>query len=258
MVRGFQLQKVLQLVELTRQSEKDAQRLLQSSQWDVSRAVDIFYRTPATPQGQTPCMTNTKSINTKSINTLFDKYQDPDKRDSITVDGCILLCQDLGIEPTALEFLLVSHQLNSERMGEMTRQGFVEGCVKHHCDTVEGLAQAMQTLKTQMDTGVDTALRSIYNYAFLFGRQTGQKSLSLEAAIELWRLLLTGRFHLLDSWIQFLQEKHGKAISRDTWSLFYEFASQKDLNVDTHDADGAWPILIDQFVDYLQSTVAMD
>jgi hypothetical protein len=30
-------------------------------------------------------------------------------------------------------------------------------------------------------------------------------NIALEAAVELWRLLLTGRFSLLDQWIQFLE-----------------------------------------------------
>lgn len=62
-------------------------------------------------------------------------------------------------------------------------------------------------------------------------------NIALEAATELWRLLLADKFSLLEDWIKFLevkfqyisllnlvvmrfsQEKHGKAISRDTWNL---------------------------------------
>ncbi|KAI7901381.1 Cullin binding-domain-containing protein [Cokeromyces recurvatus] len=115
------------------------------------------------------------------------------------------LCQDLGIEPTQLEFLLLSHQLGSERMGEFTREGFIKGFFQLKVDSIEKLKRALNTtLKEQFQT--EQGFRKVYNYAFLFGRQTGQKNLSLEAAIELWRLLLSShRFSLLEEWIKFLE-----------------------------------------------------
>lgn len=101
---------------------------------------------------------------------------DNQKPDLITVDGTMQLCQDLDIEPTQLEFLLISHQLGSERMGEFTRDAFTKGCVQLQVDTVEKLKQALNTtLKQQFQT--DEGFRKIYSYAFLLGRQTGQKSL---------------------------------------------------------------------------------
>ncbi|KAL0083143.1 Cullin binding-domain-containing protein [Phycomyces blakesleeanus] len=234
-----QQQKLSQLIEFTRLSENDARRLLMISNWDINTAIDNFYQNPRIKHE--PQRTD---FNPRLAQKMFDKYQDPEKRDKITVEGCMLLCEDLGIEPTALEFLLISHQLNSKMMGEFTRQEFVEGCTKLQCDTPQKLKNIIPSLRNNLSD--DASFREIYSYAFVFGRQFQQKSLSLEAAVELWRLLLTGRFSMLDQWIQFLEEKHGKAISRDTWNLFFEFASQKDLDLSKHDAEGAWPILIDE------------
>ncbi|CAO3643174.1 unnamed protein product [Cunninghamella echinulata] len=183
---------------------------------------------------------------------MFDKYEDPDKKDWITVDGTMELCTGLDIDPTQLEFLLLSYHLGSDRMGEFNRQKFLDACIQMGCDSLDKLKSTLVKAKSDLEN--PDYFRKIYNYAFLFGRQSGQKNLSLEAAVELWRLLLTGRFSMIDQWVTFLEEKHRKAISRDTWNLFLDFATQPSFNTDTHDAEGAWPILIDEFVEYIKET----
>ncbi|KAG5550848.1 hypothetical protein RHGRI_009328 [Rhododendron griersonianum] len=45
--------------------------------------------------------------------------------------------------------------------------------------------------------------------------------------------------------------RHNKAISRDTWSQLLEFARMVDPTLSNYDAEGAWPYLIDEFVEYL-------
>lgn len=86
------------------------------------------------------------------------------------------LCQDLNIEPTQLEFLLISQQLGSERMGEFSRDGFTKGCYDLQVDSLDKLKNQLNTtLKDRFQT--EEGFRKVYNYAFLIGRQTGQKSL---------------------------------------------------------------------------------
>ena len=47
-----------------------------------------------------------------------------------------------------------------------------------------------------------------------------------------------------------MTEKHGKAITRDTWSQALEFSRSIGPELEGYDPAGAWPYLIDEFVEH--------
>ena len=81
-------------------------------------------------------------------------------------------------------------------------------------------------------------------------------------ASEFWRLLLgpdspglvwAGKHHgtpWLDWWLAFLNEKGGKAVSKDLWVQTLSFAQQSrdDEDLAFWSEDAAWPGMIDEFV----------
>ncbi len=86
-------------------------------------------------------------------------------------------------------------------------------------------------------------------FAFDYNIPPGTKGLPIDTAIQLYPLILDGRFTHLALWLEFLEtRKH--VISRDSHSMLHEFATTISADLSNFDEDGAWPVLLDEFVEF--------
>jgi len=92
--------------------------------------------------------------------------------------------------------------------------------------------------------------KRVYLFTYAFARPEGQRALPLDMAIEYWKLLLRDRYTYLDLWIEFLRENYNKTIPKDTWNLLYDFVEDIGTEFSKYDENGAWPVIIDEFVAY--------
>ncbi|KAF3623709.1 putative DCN1-like protein 1-like isoform X2 [Capsicum annuum] len=146
--------------------------------------------------------------------------------------------------------LVLSWHMKAATMCEFSKQEFISGLQSLGIDSLEKLREKLPFMRSEMRD--EHKFREIYNFAFSWAKEKGQKSLALDTAIGMWQLLFAEKqWPLVDHWCQFLQARHNKAISRDTWSQLLEFARNVDPALSNYDAEGAWPYLIDEFVEYL-------
>ncbi|KAI0523403.1 hypothetical protein KFK09_005798 [Dendrobium nobile] len=215
--------KVQQFMAITGTSEKVALQALKSSDWHLEGAFDIFYSQPHIRA----------TTDSRHLEELYNRYKDT-YADMILVDGISLLCNDLQVDPQDIVTLVLSWHMKAATMCEFSRQEFIGGLQSLGVDTIQKFREKIPSLRAELKD------------------ERGQKSLSLETAIGMWQLLFAEKhWPLVDHWCDFLQARHNKSITRDTWSQLLEFAKTIDPELSNYDAEGAWPYLIDEFVEYL-------
>ena len=238
-----QRDKVAAVVSVTGASAKAAGECLAATGWALDAAVDRYY---ATGGG---------GVDRAAIRRAFDGYADEDSPDMMLADGVSRFCDDLGVDPEDPVLLALSWHFDAATMCEFSRREFEEGMAALRCDGVPALRAALPRLRAELDSRPTVA--RIYNHAFLFAREKGQKILQQDVAVALWRLLLTPeRWRYIDDWCAFLAERHNRAISRDTWQQLLEFIQAVKPDLADYDDAGAWPYLVDEFVEWMRENRA--
>ncbi|XP_059666728.1 uncharacterized protein LOC132312389 isoform X2 [Cornus florida] len=165
-------------------------------------------------------------------------------------DGITQLCTDIEVDPQDIVMLVCSWHMKAATMCEFTKEEFSAGCKALGIDSTERFRERLEFMRSELKD--EKKFREIYNFAFGWAKEKGQKTLALSTALGMWQLLFAEKdWPYMDEWCEFIQEKYGKSISEDLWSQLLEFSSTIEPSLSNYDAAGAWPFLIDDFVEFL-------
>lgn len=217
---------------------------LKAAGWGVEGGIDVFYSSGFSFAPQ-------PTIDRGAIEALFNKYKDAND-ESMLAEGVGQLCEDLGVDPADVVMLVLSWHFNAATMCEYSKDEFTSGMASLNCDSLSKLQAKLPELRRELDD--PAKFKDIYNYAYNFSREKGQKCVQLDTAVGMWGLLLQSRWPMLDSWVSFLTEHHKRAISRDTWSQLWDFIRSVKEDLSDYDENGAWPYLIDEFVEHVRES----
>lgn len=238
---------VRQLVACSGATESQAIKALKENSWSLEAAADAFFAEGGGAQS---------SVDSAKITKLFDDYKEPGA-ETIQVGGVERFCKDLKVEPSDPILLLISWRMKAATMCIYTREEWTRGMTEMGVDSIEGLRSIFGELRLELDD--PAAFRSYYVWCFGFCKEPnfGVRTLPTEVAMQMWELTLDSRFPRLALWGEFLANQKVRAVTKDVWDMLYEFATGVDENLSDYDEDGAWPVLIDEFVDFLRERLGL-
>jgi len=232
-----QKKKVTEFISITQSTETKAISYLKNNSWQIESSVDSYFSDPS----------NIPQVSSNTIESLFNTYKDKDE-DKISGENLARLCKDIKVTNELMEFAVL-WRFKAVVLGEISKKEFIDTLTRIGIDSISKLENDIKSLKTSID-GSESTYKELYNYTYDLGKMENQKNVSLDMAIELWNVVLSNKFKDSEIWFNFLREKHNLAISRDCWTLFFDFVKIANDSIDKYDSDGAWPVLIDEFVEY--------
>lgn len=193
--------------------------------------------------------TATNVFNSKLCISWFHEYTSPDE-DTLGPEGMEKFCEDIGVEPENIVMLSLAYKLDAKSMGFFTLAEWLKGMTELQCDCILKVRQKLDYLRSLLDDPVQ--FKNIYRYAFDFARDKDQRSMDIDTAKAMLALLLGRQWPLFSSFHLFLDQSKYKVINKDQWCNVLEFSRTILPDLSNYDEDGAWPVLLDEFVEWFK------
>lgn len=234
--------------------------------YKLDQACDAYYSQNGRPA---PAVNQAEEKARKNLEALFEKYRSTDDMsDTCGVEGTMEYLTELEINLEDASFLIPLEIVQAPALGEMSKDGFVNGWLKAGAES-KSVLDTVAKQKTYLNNlaaglGSDPALfKRVYKHTFICSKDRGQKAIPLDNALVYWEMLFnppgmewkSKSIDWLQLWQEFLREKWEKTVNRDMWNQTLEFAikSSKDDTMSFWSAEGAWPSVIDDFVVWVKA-----
>lgn len=191
---------------------------------------------------------------------MFDSIADPDDSSIATMEGISKLCEELELDIEDIRILVLLWKMNAvEKPAQISRHEWMTACSKMNLSSIESIQKIMPSL----DTGFldRSEFKDFYKFCFQFNRQGTHRTLDKDLVVALLQVCLKERISQdrLDTFCQFLEKNQGYTrITLDQWTSFLDFCYDVE-DLSSYDLDSsAWPVLIDEYVEYMEEQEKMD
>eukprot|EP00640_Fibrocapsa_japonica_P004315 CAMPEP_0113944694 /NCGR_PEP_ID=MMETSP1339-20121228/35793_1 /TAXON_ID=94617 /ORGANISM="Fibrocapsa japonica" /LENGTH=233 /DNA_ID=CAMNT_0000949981 /DNA_START=189 /DNA_END=890 /DNA_ORIENTATION=+ /assembly_acc=CAM_ASM_000762 len=194
-------------------------------------------------------------VDMAAVRELFDRYEDHDENPgSITMEGISQLAEELGMDAAAdVRVLVMCWKIGAQTPGALLREEWEQGLERLAVDSIE----ALRSLLPSFDPGfLDRAeYRDFFRFTFQFSREGTHKTIEKEIVEALLPMVLdSNRSPHLEGFLTFLAQcPPNTRITMDQWNSFLEFSYQVGPDLNEYDENGAWPTLLDEYVEFIRS-----
>lgn len=169
--------------------------------------------------------------------------------DAIQLDGLVQLITDLGLGLEDFAVLVLFWKFKVKKQFQIQKEEFLRGMAEQGCDNIQKLKSSLSNWTREVKSD-NYKFKQLYNYLFEYNKAPNAKTLPCELAVALWGVILKDKYSRLKEWVDFVQNQYKKAISKDVWSQFYEFTVTIAHDFKNYEDDGAWPVIIDEFIEF--------
>jgi len=195
-----------------------------------------------------------KPVSTAFYEELFNKFKDSEDSDSIGPEGMQRLCDEIDVDPSDVLMLVFAWCLGASQMGYFSREEWLSAVGKVGDVTSEA------ELKERMD-GIHKrslrepeALRELHRFAHKFCREERKKNIDVGSACIMLQMLLAPLYKEHVESISRYLEQHAevgkRGVSLDEWTMLLQFCREIHPDCDNFQDDGAWPLLLDDYVEW--------
>lgn len=181
----------------------------------------------------------------------FREYTSPDEPDVLGPEGMEKFCEDIGVEPENIVMLVLAYRMQARQMGFFTQEEWMKGLSELQTDSIQKIQGRLEQLRCMLND--PHTFKAIYRYAYDFARDKDQRSMDMETAKAMLQLLLGKHWPLYTQFSQFLDQSKYKVINKDQWCNILEFSRTINIELSNYDVDGAWPVMLDEFVEWLKA-----
>ncbi|XP_008677383.1 DCN1-like protein 4 isoform X1 [Zea mays] len=188
--------------------------------------------------------TKAVSKEVERIDQFFYTYAD---NSSVMIDpeGIETLCSHLEVPHTDVRILMLAWKMGCEKQGYFTLDEWRAGLKALRADSISKLKKAFPELVQEVTR--PSNFQDFYIYAFRYClTEDKKKCIEIPVACELLNLVLGLQFRPQ-------YQNDYKVINMDQWMGFMRFCNEINFpSLDNYDSDLAWPLILDNFVEWLR------
>jgi len=185
---------------------------------------------------------------------LFDSFAGSDG--SIGPDGVEKLCEAMKVDPSDTVVLVLAWLLGASQMGYFTREEWSSGAGSlGGAGSAEALKERLEVVHAATLRNIDK-LRELHQFTHKFCREDRRKNIEVQSAQIMLKMLLEPLYPKhVEGLCGFLGEEKSlqtRGVSLDEWMMMLQFCREIDPDCGNFQEDGAWPVLLDDYVEWRQ------